>query len=725
MSCKVWNIKNPQLEHGAEIDEMANALGVHRVTAELLWNRGLCDTAAALRFLRREEELFYDSFLMLGMREAVDRIIPAVESRERIVIYGDYDVDGVTAVSTLYLYLKEHGADVGYYIPNRVGEGYGVSRGAVDSLAAGGASLMITVDTGITANDEVEYAATLGMDVVVTDHHECHGELPKAVAVVNPRRPDCGYPFKELAGVGVVFKLICALEQTFNARSGEERNFIRDICMKYSDLVAIGTVADVMPLVDENRLIVSLGMQLIERTERLGLSALLELSGTSETKPGRQPKKRRVTSSLIGYVIAPRINAAGRINSAERAVELFLTDSPAVARQIAGELCETNRKRQNEENAIVEEAYRKIEAEHDFGRDLVIVLDAVGWHHGVIGIVSSRITEHYNLPSILISFDSEAETSVGKGSGRSIKGMNLVNALKECGDYLVKFGGHELAAGLSIERSKLAEFKRRINDYARSVLEPEHLFTSVTVDCELDTRDINLTVAAELYKLEPYGVANPVPVFALRDAVLTDIVPIGGNRHTRMILTKDNVSMTAVYFGHSPESTGFVQGDVIDVVFNLDINEFQNQRSAQLIVRDARYCRSYLKCLEEQRTIYESADSDPASVPDMSVPVRDDFVNVYLYLRHETAKGREKFNFCALDRKLCGIGGPDASSGYAKLRFVLDIMDETGLMTCEKDASDSESCLLRLNNVKSKICLDKSDIYKRLKNRRGSDAGGA
>ena len=366
-------------------------------------------------------------------------------------MYGDYDVDGVTSVCTLYLYLKSKGANVEYYIPNRSGEGYGVSVSAIDGFAENGTTLIITVDTGITANDEVAYAKEKGIDFLITDHHECRSDLPEAVAVINPHRPDCNYPFKEFAGVGVVFKLICAYEEFI---TGDSRmNSTLRIIKEYADLVAIGTIADVMPIKEENRIIVKYGLSMIENTNRVGLSALIDVSSnkidsrrSERLEKSRRGRRTKVSSSFIGFTLAPRINAAGRVRSATLAVELFLSNNYSEAVRIAEHLCAANKERQAEENKIMQQAYEKIE-HLDINNNPVIVLDADDWHHGVIGIVSSRITEKYSRPSILVSFegndaDMDALENVGKGSGRSIKGMNLVDALCYCSDHLVKFGGH-------------------------------------------------------------------------------------------------------------------------------------------------------------------------------------------------------------------------------------------------------------------------------------------
>ena len=544
---KKWEISDNYIKHKAEISEIEKSNGLLYPTAALLYNRG-CDTPEKARqFMGHELETLYNPFLLKDMEAACRTIEAHLDAKNRIVVYGDYDVDGVTSVSALYLYLRSKGGDVEYYIPNRTGEGYGINTDALDKLAENGTKLIITVDTGVTAVEEVEYAKEKGMAIVVTDHHECYGELPLAEAVVNPRRPDCEYPFKELAGVGVTFKLICALESRFRDKNGIEGNYLKDICRDYIDLIALGTVADVMPLVDENRLIVSMGLKKMDNDCRFGIQALMEEASGGDKNPagrrGRSDVKKKMTASSIGYVLAPRINAAGRIRSASEAVELFLAENYEDARAIAANLCKINRERQEEENRTTEEALAKIKEEHDFENDYVIILDGDNWHHGVIGIAASRITECFNLPSILITFDGD----VGKGSGRSICGMNLVDALKNCGDLLTKYGGHELAAGLSINREDLPEFKRRMNEYARTCLTEDNLVTSYDVDMELNETDVTLRQAEELDLLEPCGVSNPVPLFAMCSVNVATVSAIGNGKHSRFIFEKNGVSMQAVY----------------------------------------------------------------------------------------------------------------------------------------------------------------------------------
>ena len=710
-SYKKWNIKQSSPLKSKELNDFADALGVLPVIALLLYNREIRDTESALKFLKKDAELFHDPYLLKDMVKAIERIMHAVDNREKIVIYGDYDVDGVTAVSILYLYLKEKNADVDYYIPNRSGEGYGINQAAIYNFSKLDVKLIITVDTGITAYTETEYINSLGIDIVITDHHECYLNMPNAIAVVNPKQNDCTYPFKDLAGVGVVFKLLCAMESEYYKREGiTDKDYVKEICNRYGDIVAIGTVADVMPLIGENRLMVNLGLKLLEKSTRPGLTALLEQSGSAESKTMKNTKKKKITSSYIGYVIAPRINAAGRISNASKAVELFLTESHEQARQIASELCDTNKERQNEENAIIEEAYKKIEKEHDFNEDLVIVLAEDNWHHGVIGIVASRITEHYGLPSVLISFE---ENNIGKGSGRSIKGMNLADTLMYCREYLIKYGGHELAAGLSIEKDNLPAFKKKINEYARKHLKEEDLITSVAIDCELEAEDITIELINQLYWLEPYGISNAVPVFLLKDVKIKEIISIGNNRHTKIIFEKDSKLFNAVYFGISAEHLDFYTGDYADVVFNLDINDFQNYQSVQILIRDIAHSKNYLDTLGEQRKIYnEIKEGRKISKDEKFIPTREDFIAVYQYIKQEVRQGRDILNIHNLEH----IMGGSNNEYYIKIRFIIDILNETNIIGVEKHTVE-DVYKFKINYVKTKICLEKSSIYKKIKSK--------
>lgn len=714
---KNWNIREDYLLKRSEIGAIAEACGLRYPTAALLYNRGYHTPQAAKGFLEYESELMHDPFLLTDMEKACEVIEDGLATGLHITIYGDYDVDGVTSVSALYLYLSKLGAKVDYYIPNRTGEGYGINVSALDQLAKGGTKLLLTVDTGVTAVEEVEYAKRLGMKVIVTDHHECYSELPEAEAVVNPRRPDCEYPFKDLAGAGVAFKLICALEYRRRMKeNGTAQGYLRDLCREYIDLITLGTVADVMPLIDENRLIVSMGLAYIDNTERPGLRALIEQASGPSRDTQKPKEKKKITSSTIGYVIAPRINAAGRISCASKAVDLFLTKSEAEAQCIAAELCDINRRRQSEENQIIEQSEEKISREHDFDNDYVIVLDDDNWHHGVIGIVASRITERYDLPSILISFDGD----IGKGSGRSIKGLNLVDALKSCDDLLIKYGGHELAAGLSIERSKLPEFRRRINEYARERIRPETLETSIDVDMELGSRDITIEQAKELDILEPFGIANEVPLFTMKDVKVLDVNAIGAGRHTRFSLEKDGTVMQAVCFGSSPEELGVCTGEETDILFNLNLNEYQRVVSPQLLIRDIRYSEEQNDRIRGGDEIYDTFCSG-GTIPAEYALTRDDIAKLYNCLKRELPKCGGVIGMNGLRENL-NLSLPDGTVKYdrVKLKLMLDVLTETGLITVgippqTHGRNDGDKVKITLEPVTAKINLEKSAVYKRLR----------
>lgn len=730
---RVWTLHESKDGAGTnqDIRELAQGLQMSELCVKLLYNRGFRTVEQAQRFLKNEESQLHDPYLLCDVDKAVERIRLSLERHEKTVIYGDYDVDGVTAVSVLYLYLKEKGADVSYYIPSRNGEGYGLSCAALDRLRGEGVEFVITVDTGITANEEAAYATSIGLDMVITDHHECRAELPAACAVVNPHRPDCPYPFKELAGVGVIFKVICAYEMRLCREAGiPEIDGVRRISYAYADLTAIGTIADVMPLVDENRLIVALGLRLIANTERRGLSALIEAS----TSPGPSfrpvnlsagtrvaPKKKKITSSLIGYGIAPRINAAGRISNASKAVELLLAEDDETAVHMAQELCDINRRRQVEENRIAEQAYRRIEQTHDFDHDRIIVLEDNGWQQGIIGIVSSRITEKYGLPSILISFDGstgaiatdgEHPDDIGKGSGRSIKGLNLVGAMNYCEDLLVKYGGHELAAGLTIERGQVDAFRRRINEYAATRLDEKSLAVQMEADCEVRMSELTMSLAQELSRMEPYGVANPTPAFVLRDAVVQKIISISAGKHTKLLISSDGISMYGMYFGVSSNSLDFHEGDHVDVLFHLDVNEFQNIRTLQMIVQDVRPSERFCRHCDSMQSRYEDIRSGGLFDEEENIiPVRDDFALVYTVLRREFRLGHD----CMSDKTLLSLVDHQnpGQVNYIKLQYIILILHELKVCGIERDANGKNHFDIYFNAAKTN--LEKSSILHKLR----------
>ena len=751
---KKWIIRDNGESHAAVSDaagKLAETLSLSLVTARLLCARGYDTPETADRFLKNSSEYFHDPFLMNDMDKAVSEVLGAIERGKHITVYGDYDVDGVTSVSVLYLYLKKAGASVDYYIPNRANEGYGVNREAIDKLRASGTELIITVDTGITAFEEAEYIKELGMSMVITDHHKCRDTVPCADAVINPKRCGCAYPFKELAGVGVVFKLLTALEFTVQERRlfpGKDNNrltsserikrligtgqsdFLEKVCRDYIDLVAIGTIADVMTLTDENRLICAMGLKLMEDAPRLGVQAISDAAAGISAK--KYQKKRRLTASYIGFTVAPRVNAAGRIDDASLGVELFTCAETDTARaaEIAQKLCELNTQRQAEETRIEEEALALAERTHDFSRDPVLVLAKENWHHGVIGIVSSRMTEKFNLPSILISI----EDGVGKGSGRSIKGFNIIEALGHCGELLIRYGGHELAAGLTVSVDKIDEFRKKINEYASDKIDPEDNAACIDIDCVIDGSDIDIGLAEELTMFEPCGTGNPTPVFLMKGAEVSEVVRISEGRHTKLTVCSGGSRMTALLFGVSPEEADFECGDLIDLVFRLDINEFRGIRSVQLLVLDARLCssvtdngrtetgkrtdtekyRSYTRSECEFLKRVESGEG--FTVSDGLLPDRDDFAAVYRMIRGIAGKEKRVFSLYRLSLWLDDFG---REIRPAKLKLILEILSDVGLIGLEQlpteSLSGSELYAITAASVSEKVNLFGTPRYKSVK----------
>ncbi len=494
MKIKKWVTAKPDLQAAQSLSETC---GFSPLAAAALCARGVDTPEKAAAFLSTDISGLHNPMRLCDMGKAVQQIRTAIAEKQKIIVFGDYDVDGITATCVLLRYLRSLGADADYYIPNRLSEGYGLSCAAMDALYEKGVRLIVTVDSGVTAFEEAAYAKQLGMKMVITDHHECREQMPDAEAVVNPRRPVCAYPFTELAGVGVAFKLICALA---------EAEHLQQMLDAYADLVALGTVADVMPIIGENRIIVAYGLERMAVTQNLGLEMLLREAGQ---------KSRRLTASVISFILAPRINAAGRMGNTEQAVELFLTDDPVRAQQLAALLCEQNKQRQAAENHILQQALAQLRKEYHPLEDKMIVLAGEGWHHGVIGIVSSRICDRYGCPSVLIAVDD----GIGKGSGRSMEGFNLFEALTDSAHLLDKFGGHELAAGLTIQQKNICEFKSRLLAYADTHIKPEDLMPVLQIDCAITPAYITQSAVEGLAALEPFGLKNPQPVLDRKSVV--------------------------------------------------------------------------------------------------------------------------------------------------------------------------------------------------------------
>ena len=544
--------------------ELGRELNILPLTAQLLVNRGLVDFGRASSFLRPDLSSLHDPLLMKDMDKAVERICRALINRESVAVYGDYDVDGTTSAALMYLFFKEIGVEVTTYIPDRQSEGYGLNADAVRKLAASGIKLMITVDCGSSNGPEIELASSLGMDVVVTDHHEISGDAPNAAAVLNPKQKGCTFPFKGLAGVGVAFNLIMALRAHLR-ENGWFTSAAAPNLKRYLDLVAIGTVADLVPLMDENRILVSYGLKELENTERPGLKALIEIAGL----------RSRPDADSIAYQIAPRINAAGRVASAATALRLLITEDSAEAASLASQLDRENGSRQRMEAETLEEALAMLEGHTDRG----IVLFSERWHPGVIGIVASRLVDRFCKPAVLIALDN----GVGKGSARGIRSFDMLEGLKSCSGLLDRFGGHKAAAGLTVSMGNLAGFKDEFVRYANTILTDEDLTPEINLDAVVTLDEVNSRLIAEIGSLAPFGQSNREPLLCLSDAQIvgTEVV---GSRHLRLKVKHGSCSRSAIGFGLAGLHP--MRGDGYGIAFSPYIDEWQGSRSLKLRVKD-------------------------------------------------------------------------------------------------------------------------------------------
>lgn len=545
-----------------KVNELVNKFGISGILARILVNKNITQKDEIDLFMNPTRKDFHNPFLMPDMEIIVDRVLQAIEQKEKIMIYGDYDADGITSITVLKSFLEERGLEVASYIPNRLDEGYGLNKTALKKIYDDGYRLIITVDCGISGIDEVDYANSLGMEVLITDHHEPAETLPKAVAVVDAKRKDNKYSFNQLAGVGVVFKLIQAISIKLDL---EEKEYL-----KYLDIVCIGTISDIVPLIDENRVIAKLGLKLIAQTKNIGLKALLEVIGF-----------KNIDSTTISFGVAPRINACGRMGDEQVALDLFLEKDYDKAKELAIKLNEYNIERQTIEKSIFDEATEKIEKnEKD---KACIIVGSEGWHHGIIGIVASKVTEMYFKPSILICF----EGNDGKGSGRSIPGFDLHDALTECSDYLEKFGGHSMAVGVTVSRDKFELFKNKFEEYAKSH-DIDKIIPVINIDSELSLKDIDIDSVKSLQKLEPYGEANKMPVFMIRNLKINSIRALSEGKHLKLTLKDDGYMINAIGFNMGNLSNEYLIDDKVDVIGNLDINSFNGNDSIQLILKDIR-----------------------------------------------------------------------------------------------------------------------------------------
>ena len=672
----IWNIAQP--DPGA-----VNALvgsGYAPLSAMVLASRGIGDGAKANEYLSCDAPL-PDPFLMTDMDLAAGRVGLAMTRGEKIAVFGDYDVDGITATCLLTDFLRRCGADVVSYIPGRLEEGYGLNPIAIHQLHKEGVKLIVTVDCGITAVAEAELCHELGMDLVITDHHECKDTLPRAVAVVDPHRIDGGYPHKNLSGVGVAFKLAAAL-------SADQEQVLND----YADMVCLGTVADVMPLQGENRVFVARGLELLKNTHRPGIAALMAECGCAP---------EAVSASSIGFMLAPRINAAGRMGQIELAVELFLTDDPEKAVELARGLCELNRQRQAVESQIYDEAISMLPT----GKaPEAIVLADEGWHQGVVGIVASRIAEEFSCPAFLICLDGEH----GKASSRSYGGFNLFTSLTALSPLLESYGGHELAAGFTITRSKIPEFRTQICRLAGEFYRDDIPRTALDVDCAVTPELLTIPGIESLGALEPCGNGCPKPVLAMMGLSVERIQMVGGGRHMRLRLRRGRFAINAIYFSANPETASIQPGDLVDVAFNPQINEYRGERSVQMNILDIRPNCTAQCCPEAGDYHALTVGHLTPDIAEALLPERSTLAMVWRYLAASACPELKETPIC-LCRKIVRWSGKPLS--LAQMMTCLDIFRDVGLLQTQRM---HKNITIRLTPGSGKADLNESQTMQRL-----------
>lgn len=670
MVLKKWQV--PQLNKPLASD-LAEECGIDPFIALILTARGLCDPMEIEEFLS-EDAPIGDPFELKDLYQAVERIRSAIENFEKIVVFGDYDCDGVTATALLYSCLSELGADVLYHVPQR-SDGYGLSKQAVDELHAAGVDLVVTVDNGVSANAEIDYAASLGMQVVVTDHHLPNAELPAATAVVNPHRADCPSGYKDLAGVGVAFKLACALE----GKQPEE------LFWKYGDLAALGTIADVMPLTGENRTLVQNGLRVIARGRRPGLAALLKAAGGAE-KP--------VTATTAAFILAPRINAAGRMGNSERAVQLLLETDPAEADARAAAICEDNAARQTTEREIAESAVAAVYENH-MQYDRVLVISGEGWHHGVVGIAASRLVERFGRPVIMLSDDGQTAS----GSGRSIAGFNLFEAVQSCENLLLRYGGHTLAAGMTLKSGDTDAFRREINRFAAAKY-PEMPFPVLRLDCKLNPAALSVDLARTLEILAPFGSGNPLPVFGIFGLKIENIQGLGGDKHTKLYLSRGGAVICGLLFGTALGDFPYEKGETVNIAAVLEVNEWQGEQNLSIRIKDI-----HPAALEEEDftsvrryECFQREECDLLKSEDMMI-TREEAAAVFrAFKRAKNGQMRTDDLFV----RLCGTLPP------AKIQIAADVFEELGILQKSGDRYAVNPAALKVN-------LDSSAILEKIK----------
>lgn len=678
---KVWSVAKVNKERAIA---MANKLEIPPLLAMMLDIRGITREEDVINFLQENKD-FSDPFLMKDMDKAVERITTAVENGEKICVYGDYDADGVTSTSLLYSYLRDSlGADVMFYIPTRTGEGYGMNKGAVDKIHSLGVTLIITVDNGISAREEIDYANSLGIDTVITDHHMPSGAIPKAVAVVNAHQQDDKSPFKDFSGVGVAFKLVMAIE-------GEYAD-VDSLLENFSDIATLGTIGDIVPLVGENRTLVKNGLRHIQNSDRIGINAMKQESGIAE---------KEINSSNVAFTLVPRINAGGRLGSSEKSVNLLLTEDEDEAVTIADKLGMDNRERQSIEKEILASIDEEVRRTPNIVNDKILVFAGRGWHQGVVGIAASRIKDIYDKPTIIIGIDDDG---VARGSGRSVEGFSLCDAVFACSEHLTHYGGHPMAVGISLEKEKINDFRKAINAYCKDIKMPYNI---LHIDCKLNPNQLDLSILDCLSYIEPCGASNPSPIFGLYNMTIIATKEIGNGKHMRITLSRGQgqVPVYAVYFNHNFQSCSYRNGDIVDVAVSLDRNIYNGQENLSVIIKDIKYSQSNNEELIDSERIfdkfakrYKLTKNEVMSI----LPTRNDFAYVYRFLKQN--KG-----FIYGEYALVNALNYKISMG--KLIVILYSMKELGLINWQQGLYQS---IVEMKES-GKVNLEDSVFIKKLK----------
>lgn len=678
---KVWSVAKVNKERAIA---MANKLEIPPLLAMMLDIRGITKEEDVINFLQENKD-FSNPFLMKDMDKAVERITTAVENGEKICVYGDYDADGVTSTSLLYSYLRDSlGADVMFYIPTRTGEGYGMNKGAVDKIHSQGVTLIITVDNGISAREEIDYANSLDIDTVITDHHMPSGAIPKAVAVVNAHQKDDKSPFKDFSGVGVAFKLVMAIE-------GEYAD-VDSLLENFSDIATLGTIGDIVPLVGENRTLVKNGLRHIQNSDRIGINAMKQESGIAEKK---------INSSNVAFTLVPRINAGGRLGSSEKSVNLLLTEDEDEAVTIADKLGMDNRERQSIEKEILASIDEEVRRTPNIVNDKILVFAGKGWHQGVVGIAASRIKDIYDKPTIIIGIDDDG---VARGSGRSVEGFSLCDAVFACSEHLTHYGGHPMAVGISLEKEKINDFRKAINAYCKDIKMPYNI---LHIDCKLNPNQLDLSILDSLSYIEPCGASNPSPIFGLYNMTVIATKEMGNGKHMRITLSRGQgqVPVYAVYFNHNFQSCSYRNGDIVDVAVSLDRNIYNGQENLSVIIKDIKYSQSNNEELIDSERIfdkfakrYKLTKNEVMSI----LPTRNDFAYVYRFLKQN--KG-----FIYGEYALVNALNYKISMG--KLIVILYSMKELGLINWQQGLYQS---IIEMKES-GKVNLEDSVFIKKLK----------